>query len=165
MYVWIRELLLRKESAIRKDVCMKKAFTLIEILISISIIAVLTAIGIVSYVSINRNARDAKRRGDIEQIRSALEFYRSDKGYYPSTGDGSFVDASGLLTVTDMTSYIAVIPSDPKGDVSPYQYQATNGSGSPVTYYGYCLSANLEGTVTTNSCTPASGYTYASKNP
>lgn len=143
---------------------MKKGFTLIEILISISIIAVLTAVGIVSYVSINRNARDAKRRGDIEQIRSALEFYRSDKGYYPSRGDGIFIAASDLLLVTDMTNYIAAIPSDPKGDTNPYMYKATNLSATTGQYYGYCLSALIEGTGLT-SCTAYTGYNYGVKNP
>ena len=143
---------------------MKKAFTMIEILISIAIISVLTAVGIVSYVSINTNARDAKRRGDIEQIRSALEFYRSDNGYYPAIGPDTFVDASGLLSVTDMTNYIAAIPSDPKGSTQPYKYKATNGSGTPAKYYGYCLSALIEGTGST-SCTAYTGYNYGVKNP
>ncbi len=140
-------------------------FTLIEILISISIIAVLTAVGIVSYVSINRNARDAKRLGNIEQLRSALELYRSDKGYYPSTGDGNFTAASGLISVTDMTNYIAAIPSDPKGDTNPYMYKATNLSATTGQYYGYCLAALTEGITTNNCASIPTGYTYGTKNP
>lgn len=143
---------------------MKRGFTLIEILISISIIAVLTALGIVSYVSINKNARDAKRRGDIEQIRTALEFYRTDNGYYPSTGNGDFTDASNLSVI--LATYIPSIPPDPK-NVS-YQYKATGLSGS--NYYGYCLAAATEG-ITSNSCSIADPlptptiYKYGTKNP
>lgn len=139
---------------------MKKAFTMIEILISIAIISVLTAVGIVSYVSINKNARDAKRRGDIEQIRTALEFYRTDNGYYPSTGNGSFTDVSGLTGL--LSTYIPSIPSDPKGAINPYMYQAKNISSGQ--YYGYCLSALVEGTGST-SCTAYTGYNYGTKNP
>ena len=145
---------------------MKKGFTMIEILISIAIIAVLTAIGIVSYVSINKNARDAKRRGDIEQIRSALELYRSDNGYYPAPAgspDPNGVDVDDL-GVDLVDTYLPGIPSDPKGDVSPYKYQATNLSVTTGHYYGYCLSAMTEG-VSGSSCTPSSGYTYGTKNP
>ncbi|EKD67904.1 MAG: hypothetical protein ACD_48C00158G0006 [uncultured bacterium] len=145
---------------------MKRGFTMIEILISISIIAVLTAIGIVSYVSINKNSRDAKRRGDIEQLRSALELFRSDKGYYPSVGTGNWIDASELNTGNVDTglvdSYIPSIPSDPKGNTNPYKYKVTNLSGA--NYYGYCLSAFIEGTGST-SCTEYTGYNYATKNP
>jgi general secretion pathway protein G len=147
---------------------MKKGFTMIEILISIAIIAVLTAIGIVSYVNINKNARDAKRRGDIEQIRSALELYRSDKGYYPAVGTGSWTAASTLNTGDPDTglvdTYLPIIPSDPKGATRPYMYQSTNVSATTGQYYGYCLSANLEG-VNSSSCTPYTDYTYGTKNP
>lgn len=144
---------------------MKKGFTLIEILIAIAIIAVLTAIGVVSYTSVNKNSRDAKRRGDIEQIRSALELYRADKGFYPSTGDGSYTVASDLINVTDMTTYIPSIPSDPKGDLLPYMYKATDFSATTDNYYGYCLAAAIEG-IGSNSCdTLPSDYTYGARNP
>jgi len=137
----------------------RQGFTLIEILISIAIIAVLTAIGIVSYVSINRNARDAKRRGDIEQIRSALELYRSDYGYYPAPASG------GLTNLVD--TYLPSIPSDPKGDTNPYVYQATNLSATTGQYYGYCLFASVENANLTNTlCDPKpNGYNYGTKNP
>jgi type II secretory pathway pseudopilin PulG len=117
-------------------------------------------------VSINRNARDAKRRGDIEQIRSALELYRSDYGYYPAVGGGGWILASALNTGNVATglvdTYLPSIPSDPKGAANPYRYNATNLSAGR--YYGYCLSALTEG-VNSNSCTPYAGYTYGTKNP
>jgi general secretion pathway protein G len=147
---------------------MKKGFTLMEILIAIAIIAVLTAVGIVSYVSINRNARDAKRRGDIEQIRSALEMFRSDKGSYPAVGDLGWTDASNLNTGDSDTglvdTYIPAIPSDPQSTNFVYRYRGINN------YYGYCLEANVENTATaTDTCGAAgsieTGYNYGTKNP
>lgn len=145
---------------------MKKAFTLIEILISITIIVVLTAIGIVSYVSINRNARDAKRRGDIEQIRSALELYRSDKGLYPEVGSLGWIDASALNTGSVdnglVDTYLPSVPSDPQL-TPPYRYRGTND------YYGYCLEAKVENaslaTDTCGSIETGNGYNYGTKNP
>lgn len=146
---------------------MKKGFTLMEILISISIIAVLTAVGIVSYVSINKNARDAKRQGDIEQIRSALELFRSDIGNYPNTGTGSWTEASNLASSL-VDTYIPALPSDPKGAGTPYMYKATNVSGTTGLYYGYCLSAALENASFSNSICdpkPSEEYIYGTKNP
>jgi len=140
-------------------------FTLIEILISIAVIALLTAIGIVSYVSINRNARDAKRKGDIEQIRSALELYRSDNYTYPPVSTNGFVGASNLST--PLADYIASIPLDPRRD--EYQYQATSCQDTTTgPCYGYYLVSVSENEMTGNcgSAVPLpEGYTYCMKNP
>jgi len=57
-------------------------FTLIEVLVTATIIAVLTAAAAVSYSSVNKRSRDARRKSDIEQLRAALEQSRSDNGYY-----------------------------------------------------------------------------------
>ena len=142
---------------------MKKGFTLIEVLVAVTIIAVLVSIGVVSYTSINKRSRDAKRKGDIEQIRSALEMYRADIGYYPNTGSGSWADASGLSTVL-VSTYIPVVPSDPKS-AQTYRYKATSLSGS--NYYGYCMSALIESEDPLDTCTPDATnlHNYGVKSP
>lgn len=146
---------------------MKKGFTLIEILVAVTIIAVLVSIGVVSYASVNKRSRDAKRKGDVEQLRSALEMYRADIGSYPNTGSGSWTDASGL-SATLVTPYLPAIPSDPKS-TQTYRYKATNVSGG--NYYGYCLTAYFESQEEADTCTPDSAsqpvgtYMYGVKNP
>lgn len=50
-----------------------KGFTLIELLITVSIIIILTAIGISVYSNTQQSARDTRRRGDIAAIANALE--------------------------------------------------------------------------------------------
>lgn len=143
-------------------------FTLMELLIAISIVAILMAIGIVSYGTINKQSRDAKRKSDIEQIRSALEMYRTDNGYYPNAGGGSFVDVSTGLSALVSGGYIAALPADPKPSSMVYEYKATNLSSDDNNYYGYCLSALLESeTPTSPPCTPDStvGHNYGAKNP
>lgn len=145
---------------------MKKGFTLIEVLVAVTIIAVLVSIGVVSYSSVNKRSRDAKRKGDIEQIRSALEMYRADIGSYPNLGSGSWADASGL-SATLVSTYLPAIPSDPKSQT--YRYKATNISGG--NYYGYCLTAYLESQEEVDTCTPDSAsqpvgtYMYGVKSP
>ena len=59
-------------------------FTLIEILVSISVIALVSTIGVTGYQSVSRGGRDALRKSDLEQIRSALEIYKSEYGQYPA---------------------------------------------------------------------------------
>lgn len=139
-------------------------FTLIEILVAATIIAVLVSIGIVSYGSINKRSRDSKRKSDVEQLRSALEMYRADNGYYPGSST-SWINADDLAAEL-VPTYIPLLSADPTA-TAVYRYQAANGSGTPTRYYGYCLSAYLETENPTDSCTPdtASGHNYGAKNP
>lgn len=142
----------------------RRGFTLIEVLVAATIIAVLTAIGVVSYGNINKKSRDAKRKSDIEQIRSALEMYRADNGWYPSTGSGGYWNTSNLSSSL-VPSYMPAIPTDPKNvNPSVYRYKATDVSGGK--YYGYCLSALLEQTVDPDdTCTPYANHNYGVKSP
>lgn len=142
----------------------KRGFTLIELLVAATIIAVLTAVGFASYSAINKRGRDTKRRGDIEQIRSALEIYRADTGSYPGAGSGSWTNASDLAA-TLVSSYMPAIPADPKS-TQTYRYQATNLSSGK--YYGYCVSALIEADVNpADTCTPdtVNSHNYGAKSP
>lgn len=148
----------------------QRGFSLMELLITVSIIAILVAIGIASYATINKQSRDTKRKGDLEQIRAALEMYRSDNGYYPSVGSGTWTQASSStdalvgLTPALVPTYIPAVPLDPKS-TQQYMYIATNGSGGA--YYGYCVSAALEGENPSDTCTQTlpTGHTYGIKHP
>ncbi len=51
----------------------KNGFTLVELMVVITIIAILTVIGITVYNGVQKNARDARRRADIDSIASAME--------------------------------------------------------------------------------------------
>jgi prepilin-type N-terminal cleavage/methylation domain-containing protein len=64
---------------------MRKGFTLIELVIVISIIAVLGTFGTLTFQHSLVQARDAKRITDIKQIQAALEIYKETNGSYPDT--------------------------------------------------------------------------------
>jgi type II secretion system protein G len=141
-------------------------FTLVELIVVIVIISVLITIGIASYATIQKRARDTRRKSDIEQIRSALEMYRADTKYYPSVGAGSYIkvnDTAGLKSVL-VSNYISAVPDDPNSS-NNYYYKAVNlVSGQ---YYGYCLSAILEIDNGTDQCTPntSPSQNYGTRNP
>jgi len=75
---------------------MKKAFTLIELLIVIAIIGILAGI---LFVSIGQTplikARDSKRLSELQAIRTALTLYYTDNNAYPATTDGVLALVSG----------------------------------------------------------------------
>jgi len=61
-------------------------FTLIELLVVISIIGILSSFAIVSLNSARIKARDALRKGDMAQLRTALSLYYDDNLTYPACG-------------------------------------------------------------------------------
>jgi len=97
---------------------MKKGFTLIEILVVTTIIVLLTSIAMVSYSMFSKSSRDARRKADLDQVRAALEMYRSNEDTYP-VGDWSAL--SGTLT----TAYMQSLPTDPKSPTYSYYYSGT----------------------------------------
>lgn len=104
-------------------------FTLVELLVVISIISILAAAGTVSFNIAQVRARDSQRKADLKTIQQSLELYYGSQpaAAYPTT-------AQGLSTLSP--NYLKVIPQDPKSSNLPYCY-----SSSGITYTLY---ANLE---------------------
>lgn len=74
-----------------RDISLKKGnyfndgFTLFELLVSISIIGIMTALAVISYSSAQKKARDARRIEDMKNVQSAAEqYYSVDAFTYPA---------------------------------------------------------------------------------
>lgn len=106
---------------------MKKGFTLLEMLVVVGIIAVLVSIGISSYSTAQKKARDAKRKSDLKSIQSALEQYYSICGFqYPSPSTNNTVPSS--ISCNDPSVVIMnPVPLDPKTNASYKMTQTTSG--------------------------------------
>jgi len=106
---------MRVESSFLKE---EKGFTLIELLVVIAIIGVLSSVVMVSLNAGRARARDAKRQGDLNAMRTALELFHDSTGRYPSTPDGdcnynkSFL-LGGCLQILVSGGFISLLPSDP----------------------------------------------------
>lgn len=117
---------------------MKKAFTLLEMLVVIGIIAILVSLGASSYSTAQKKARDAKRKGDLKVIQNAMEQYYSICNYqYPGSLGSSIYCASPSIGV------MPTVPVDPKTTESydcsscsttDYSICATLESETPASY-------------------------------
>ena len=91
---------------------MKKGFTLVELLVSITIIGILASIGLSTFTSAQMKSRDAKRKVHLKQLADSFEAYYNDHGQYPDDTDifwgNSFVDPDNPGTV-----YMDKLPADP----------------------------------------------------
>jgi type II secretion system protein G len=114
-----------------------KGFTLIELMVVIAIIGTLSSIVFSSLNNARGQARDAKRKGDMLNLQTALEMYYLDNGSYPPQGCyAGYQTNCGVLgsTLSGPTGYIpnlaplyiSVLPVDPSNN-----FGACNG-------YLYC---------------------------
>jgi len=134
-----------------------KGFTLVELLVTISILAILMTIAMISYGNVQKNARDNKRKSDISTIQSALEQYHSDQGYYPTSSDFNIpVTVTSLVFGTK--TYLSKVPFPASGT---YSYTASSVSSPSVITcnntttrcINYCLYATVENS--SNATSPA----------
>jgi general secretion pathway protein G len=100
-----------------------RGFTLVEIMVVVVIIGILASIIIPKIASRPQQARIVKARQDISSIENAMQLYKLDNGFYPSTEQGIGALASkpnSDPTPTNWQSYLKEVPKDPWG--KPYHY-------------------------------------------
>ncbi len=88
----------------------KSGFTIVELVVTISVIAILASISLVAYAIIQRDARDNTRRGNANVIDQALEKYYTQNGEYPSVK--GLVNNYGGNTGTAVAAILGISPSD-----------------------------------------------------
>lgn len=109
----------------------KSGFTLIELLVVITIIAVLSLIGLTAYSSVQQKARDAKRKADVDAVAGAYEANYA-LGLYSGPKDEWFGSGG--------------IPQDPiNNDTYYYSWNGVKTvPAASTTYTIYTICAKLE---------------------
>lgn len=134
-------------------------FTLVELLVVITILGILSTIGLVAFTSAQAKGRDAERKSDLKQIASALEIYYNDHGSYPASSGGYILGCpsttasscswgSGSFSDTQ-TIYLKTVPDDPSIGRYYYYRAATFGGTAKQAFQLY---ASLENTQDAGSC-------------
>lgn len=96
-------------------------FTLIELMITIAILALITAIAIPAYNGYVREAKFGAARSNIDTLRISLEDWRLEKGHYQVNGASFDPEAEVQLGWA------------PDGDNDAYSYQVVNASTNSYT--------------------------------
>jgi prepilin-type N-terminal cleavage/methylation domain-containing protein len=121
-----------------------RGFTLVELMVGISIIGILATIGIVVYSQANRDAKNTKRVQDLLQIGNALELYRLQHGEYPHSTTFSCVGSA--LNAALAPTFMPQLPTDPgTTDVNDINYCYQYESQSPYSDYKLTTNPNLPG--------------------
>src|SRR4249920_1333444 len=96
-------------------------WTLIELMVVISLIMILSSIALASYRNSITHAKEAALRSDLMLMRDAIDQYYADKGKYPESLDALVSE-----------SYLRTVPKDPFTD-STTTWQTTEADAPPGT--------------------------------
>lgn len=104
-------------------------FTLVEVMVVVVILGILAAIIVPKIMSRPEQARVIKAKQDILAIQSALDLYKLDNSFYPSTDQGlqalvTKPTTSPLPQNWKSDGYLQKVPNDPWGE--SYQYLNEN---------------------------------------
>ena len=80
----------------------QRGFTLIELMVVLSLIVVLTTIGMVQYRNAQIFAKESVLKEDLFRMRDAIDQYYADKNQYPATLDALVSEG-----------YLRKLPDDP----------------------------------------------------
>lgn len=96
----------------------QKGFSLIEIMVVVVILGILASIVVPKILSRPDEARAVKAKQDVLAIQNALDLYKLDNGFYPSTDQGLaalVAKPDSNPTPRDWKQYLKSLPKDPWG--------------------------------------------------
>ena len=107
----------------------ERGFTLVELLVVISLISILAAMGLVQYKNSIVRTQEATLKTDLFRMRDAIDQYYADKGKYPASLDALVSDG-----------YMRKLPEDPitkstdSWQTVPAEPDPNNPSAEPGVY-------------------------------
>ena len=119
----------------------KSAFTLIELIVVISIIALISTVTFISLSGSKQKERDAKKISDVLQLQTALENYKRAEGVYPST----ITLGQPLVGSTTGVTFLSKVPVAPAGETCAVsQYSYSYSTTTKEYSLSFCINNDLE---------------------
>lgn len=99
----------------------RRGFTVVELVITITVMGILLTLAVVNLTSTQANGRDSERKGDTESIAYNLESYYNNQG---EDGAGNLAGSGGTYpgttSISNDTTFATVVPDiDPKSVRAP----------------------------------------------
>lgn len=106
----------------------RSAFTLIELLLVLVILAILAGIVVPKFTGRSEQARQSAAKSDITNIKTALAVFETDCGRFPTTEESlnALVSKPGDLAGWQRP-YIEKLPNDPWGRAYIYRSPGNDG--------------------------------------
>jgi type II secretion system protein G len=136
----------------------RKGFSLVELLVVITIIAIMSVVAYTAVGGQTTKAKNSRRTQDIGTIQQSLELYFVEKGVYPDSVADATVHTNfkTFETTTQLTNkYISKTPLDPWSTDTkkiPYSYGV-----NATTKKQYQLAATIEGEATNTAYVVGNG--------
>ena len=77
---------LRQRGDVPKNSVTRFGFSLIELLVVIAIMATIIGLALPNFLGTRSRARDVRRKGEMSQLKTALQLYYADYNVYPAAG-------------------------------------------------------------------------------
>ncbi|MBP6924713.1 MAG: prepilin-type N-terminal cleavage/methylation domain-containing protein [Candidatus Pacebacteria bacterium] len=143
-----------------------RGFTLVEIIVVVSVIAILSSLLVVGMTEAGQRSRDSDRQANLRLVQNALELYKNKYGRYPNGCNGVNVWSAETVSATSPNrcssgqeyivglapEFIPTLPKDlrPNGVNSGYMYYV-NTEGSAFKFVSY---KTVESEVVNNNTHP-----------
>jgi prepilin-type N-terminal cleavage/methylation domain-containing protein len=133
----------------------KRGFTLMELLVVVSIIGMLATIVLSSLSTARSRSRDAVRLSDVKQIQNALEMYYLDKGHYPPANSSTWPRSSSTCLNNGRSDWLNILTPQ----LAPYMNIPDTSAGSNdlgIAGLGLCYTYLINGGTIEDGCDPGS---------
>lgn len=130
----------------------KAGFTLLEIMIVITIMSVIAATTILAnLVGQLAKGRNARRVVELSQMMKAFEDYYNDKGQYPAVVAGTIDGLNCKASPTSLKPYLQLIACDPQYPNHTYIYVTDDASRQKIRLYAQ-MESPLDVSISQNPC-------------